>query len=191
MKTLNFKTIIIIAICTLAFSCKKKETAYPVENPLAAYMASLSDITPATVNSLNSEFGLTFTPKEKGNLNGIQVKLPAVNNALRVTIWDAATKANLRTELVDVTTINTVITKNITALALEKDKQYTITMNTGQYYYYGSSGGAALTTYPLTIGNIIFNNFIYFPATTLAEYPTIISPGEYAGELNVVFQQTQ
>ena len=195
-KSFISKVVLIFVLMLTLASCRKDDDepeppiVYPVENPMAAYMASLSDTTPNTVNGANYEIGLVFTPKEKGNLNAIQVKLPTVNSALRVTLWDTATHAIISTEIVNVTAANTVITKNIVPLALVKDKQYTITMSTLSYFYYGSSAGPALTTYPLTIGNIIFNNFIYIAATTPATYPTTINAGEYAGELNVVFQQT-
>ena len=188
--------VLILIIMLTITACRKDDdepeppVVYPVENPMAAYMASLSDTTPSTINAASYEIGLVFTPKVKGNLNAIQVKLPTANSALRVTLWDTSTKAIISTELVNVTTGNTVITKNISPLALVKDKQYTITMNTASYYYYGSVAGPALTTYPLTIGNVIFNNFIYIAGTTPATYPTTINAGEYAGELNVVFQQT-
>lgn len=190
------KVVFVFVIMLTLAACRKDDdpepeppVVYPVENPMAAYMASLSDTSPTTVNAASYEIGLVFTPKVKGNLNAIQVKLPTVNSALRVTLWDTATKAIISTEIMNVTAANTVITKNIAPLALVKDKQYTITMSTVSYYYFGSAGGPALTTYPLTIGNIIFNNFIYTPGTTPATYPTTINPGEYAGELNIVFQQ--
>ncbi len=196
-KTILSKLVFIFVLMLTLAACKNDDDeivtpppVYPVEYPLADFMASLSDTTPSTVNAASYEIGLVFTPKVKGNLNAIQVKIPSVNSALRVTLWDTSTNAIISTETVNVTAGNTVITKNIFPLALEKDKQYTITMNTSSYYYYGSAGGPALTTYPLTIGNIIFNNFIYIAGTTPATYPTTIEPGEYAGELNVVFQQT-
>lgn len=191
------KIVLVFALLLTITACRKDDdpepeppAVFPVENPLSAFMASLSDTTPLTVNAASYEVGLVFTPKVKGTLNGIQVKIPTVNSTLRVTLWDTATNAIISTEIVNVTAANTVITKNISPLALVKDKQYTITMNTDSYFYYGSVGSPALTAYPLTIGNIIFNNFIYTPGTTPATYPTTISPGEYAGELNVVFQQT-
>lgn len=190
------KVVFFFVIMLTVAACRKDDdpepeppVVYPVENPMDAYMASLSDTSPTVVNAALYEIGLVFTPKVKGNLNAIQVKLPSVNSNLRVTLWDASTKAIISTEIVNVTAANTVITKNIAPLELVKDKQYTITMNTNSYYYFGSAVGPALTTYPLTIGNIIFNNFIYISGTTPATYPTTINPSEYAGQLNVVFQQ--
>lgn len=197
-KNLISKAVLIFVLLLIISSCRKDDdpepipppTVYPVENPMAAFMASLSDTTPNIVNAASYEIGLVFTPKVKGNLNAIQVKLPTTNNLLRVTLWDSATNTIISTEIVDVNTANTVITKNIAPLPLVKDKQYTLTMKSASYFYYGSAAGPALTSYPLTIGNVIFNNFIYSPAGTPATYPTTISPSEYAGELNIVFQQT-
>lgn len=190
------KVVFLFVLMLTLTACRKDDdpepeppVVYPVENPMDAYMASLSDNSPTVVNAALYEIGLVFTPKVKGNLNAIQVKLPTVNSNLRVTLWDASTKAIISTEIVNVTAAHTVITKNIAPLELVKDKQYTITMNTNSYYYFGSAVGPALTTYPLTIGNIIFNNFIYISGTTPATYPTTINPSEYAGQLNVVFQQ--
>ncbi|MFC6267494.1 DUF4082 domain-containing protein [Frigoriflavimonas asaccharolytica] len=197
-KNLFSKMLLIFVFMFALESCRKDNdeliiptVVYAVESPMSAYMASLSDTTPNTVNGANYEVGVVISPKVQGNLNALQIKLPIINNAVRVTIWDTSTQAIIRTEVVDVNANNTVITKNIAALALQKDKQYTVTMNVAGYYYYGSSAGPALTSYPLTIGNIIYNNFIYGTGVAAAAaYPTITSAGEYAGELNVVFQQT-
>lgn len=197
-KNLISKVVLIFVLLLTISSCRKDDDeepipppiVYPVENPMATFMANLSDTTPTTVNAASYEIGLVFTPKVKGNLNAIQVKLPTVNSALRVTLWDSSTNTMIITEIVDVNIANTVITKNISAYPLMKDKKYTITMNSASYYYYGAAAGPALTSYPLTVGNVIFNHFIYSPATTPATYPATINPSEYAGELNIVFQQT-
>ena len=43
---------------------------------------------------------------------------------MRVTIWDYDTKTVLRTEIVNVSAANTLVTKAITELALVKNKKY-------------------------------------------------------------------
>jgi hypothetical protein len=77
---------------------------------------------------------LLFSPDVKGKITAITIKLPDTNPNLRVTIWDYTTKTVLRTETLNVTATNTLITKEISELALEKDKKYLITMNSNDWY---------------------------------------------------------
>ena len=101
MKTINFRTIIIIALCALTFSCKKKETANSEVNFLSAYLAAtgFDEDTTVIVNSGFYEFGLSFKPLVNGKITAVVVKIPDVNTSLRVTIWDKATANVLKTEI--------------------------------------------------------------------------------------------
>lgn len=67
---------------------------------------------------------LFFPPNVNGKIKAITAKIPDISNTLRVTIWDYDTKTVLRTEIVNVSVANTLVTKAITELALVKDKKY-------------------------------------------------------------------
>lgn len=162
---------------------------YPNENPLAAYITN-SGFT-ATGNFINSgdyEFGLVFSPNVNGKITAITAQLPDINAALRVTIWDFDTQTVLKTEVVNVSAANTLITKSVTELALVKDKKYAITMNSNDWYN-RTKPAAGVTTYPITAGNIKFTDYLWKSGTAQA-FPTNSDASYYAGDASFVFQQT-
>jgi hypothetical protein len=138
----NFCSILALAIVFFITSCSKdddepvpKPMIYMDENPLEKYHEKAGFTTVTNfINSGSYEFGLVFSPNVKGKIKSITVKLPDVNPSLKVTIWDYAAKTVLVTENINVTGSNILITKNITELALEKDKKYVITMNSNDWY---------------------------------------------------------
>jgi hypothetical protein len=190
---------VMLALLTIAFfsaSCSSdddNEVVAPVfetENPLAAYYTQTGFNT--SVNFINSgdyEFGLVFTPTVKGNIKAITLKLPVENPTLRVTIWDFASKAVLRSEVLNVATADVAVTKAIGELALEKDKKYMITMNSNDWYK-KSKVDNANTVYPITAGNIRFEEYRWV-AGTAQLFPTNISANYNAGDLSFDFQQTE
>ncbi|WP_411811588.1 hypothetical protein ACLB9Y_17565 [Chryseobacterium scophthalmum] len=162
---------------------------YPQENPLDKYYESTGFTTTTYfVASPTSEFGLAFSPNVKGKINAIFVKIPAVKSNLRVTIWDYDTKAVMRTEVVNVTTANNVITKNISEILLEKDKKYMITMNSGDWYKRAKPDNSN-ATYPITAGNIKFWEYRWV-GTASQIFPTNIDLKYNGGDLSFSFQQT-
>ena len=139
MKTLNnflnvknYFRIILFLCLTLAVSNFRKDdeepTApiiYPEESPLSAYITNTGfSETSNFINSGDYEFGLVFSPNVNGKIKAITTKISDISNALRVTIWDYDTKTVLRTEIVNVSAANTLVTKAITELALVKNKKY-------------------------------------------------------------------
>lgn len=139
----NVLMILTLMIVFFSLSCSKDEDdnppqaaiVYNEENPLDKYH-NLAGFTTTSnfVNSGNYEFGLTFSPNVKGKINALVVKLPDLNPNLKITIWDFDTKTVLRTEMVNVATVNTVVVKSIPEMMLEKDKKYVITMNSNDWY---------------------------------------------------------
>ena len=144
----------------------------------------------AYVNSGNYEFGLVFTPQVNGAIKSLKVNIPDANSALRITIWDVATTTVLRTETVNVTAANIDVTKAITPLNLEKSKKYAITMNSGDWNNRKKTNNTA-ATYPVTVGNIVVNEYRWTSSTTAQQiFPTTIGTDYYAGDVDFVFQQT-
>jgi hypothetical protein len=194
MKTL--KTLFTLLLVTISItSCssdddKDNTPKFETENPLAIYYTQTGFSTVTNfINAGDYEFGLVFTPTVKGNLKAITLKLPAVNPTLRVTIWDYASKAVLRSETLNVATADVQVTKEISVLGLEKDKKYMITMNSNDWY---KKNKADLTnvTYPIVAGNITFNEYRWIGGTAQT-FPTNVSANYNAGDLSFEFQQTE
>lgn len=192
MKTFKILfTILLTAV--LAVSCSSDDDNTPkfkTENPLAAYYTQTGFTTSTNfINSGDYEFGLVFTPTVKGKIKAITLKLPATNPNLRVTIWDFTTKTVLRSETLNVATADVEVKKEISELALEKDKKYLISMNSNDWYKKSKADNAA-TTYPVVAGNITFNEYRWLSGTAQT-FPTSIATTYNAGDLSFDFQQTE
>lgn len=191
----NYYKIFLFLFLTLAVtSCRKDDDEpapiiYPEENPLAAYITSAGFSTTSNfINSGDYEFGLVFSPNVNGKIKAITAKLPDTNSNLRVSVWDYDAKTVLRTEIVNVTSANTVILKAITELPLVKDKKYLISMNSNDWYNREKPDGAA-AAYPIAAGNIKFTEYLWKSGATQT-FPTNIDASYYAGDLSFVFQQS-
>lgn len=193
MKTLKtIFTILSIAIFTVSCSSDddKDTPKFNVENPLAAYYTTTGFSTVSNfVNSGDYEFGLVFTPTVKGKIKAITLKLPATNPSVRITIWDYTAKTVLRSETLNVATADVEVKKEISELALEKEKKYMITMNSNDWYK-KNKADLSNTTYPIVAGNITINEYRWIGGTTQT-FPTNVSANYNAGDLSFDFQQTE
>lgn len=177
-------------------SCKKETkepTIYGEENPLNGFLATIGYYE-ETYNWINepsgvAQVGMSFIPKVKGKINAITVKIPATNNALKVIFWDKATHAKLRVETVNVTTANTIITKEITPFELTKDKEYVITMFSDDYYARNKTNNS-VGVFPVTSGNIQITKSINGDGETEL-YPLSGSGNQYFGDCGFNFQRTE
>jgi hypothetical protein len=196
MKTL--KTIFTIILISLSIvSCSsdddKDAVKYNEENPLDAYLAGsgFSQKAVDVKNSANFEYGFSFKPTVTGKINTLIVKIPDVNAALRVTLWDAATKTVIKSETIDVATANVTVEKTISAIALTKDKEYFLTVNSSDWINRTKTDGSA-TTYPIVAGNITITGYAFIASTvTETIFPTTARNTYFAGDLSFKFQQTQ
>ncbi|MBP1225279.1 DUF4082 domain-containing protein [Flavobacterium sp. 1355] len=196
MKTL--KTIFTIMLLSIFISSCSSDSdndndnkpKFETENPLAAYYTQTGFSTVTNfIDSGDYEFGLVFTPTVKGKIKAITLKLPAVSPAVRVTIWDYETKAVVRTETLNVATADVQVSKEISELALEKDKKYLISMNGNDWYKKNKADNTA-ATYPIVAGNITFNEYRWLSGTAQT-FPTSVSATYNAGDLSFDFQQTE
>lgn len=197
MRTL--KTILsILSIALLTISCssdddKEEAVKYNEENPLDAYMAG-SGFSQKAVDVKNSgiyEYGFSFKPTVTGKINALVVKIPDVNAALRITLWDAATKTVIKSETINVPTANVTVEKTITPIALTKDKEYFFTINSDDWINRTKTDGSA-AKYPITAGNIIITGYAYISSTAAETiFPTNARNTYYAGDMTFKFQQTQ
>ena len=190
-----FKSIITLLIITLSAACssdddKDNTPKFETENPLEAYYTATGFTTVSNfVNSGDYEFGLAFTPTVKGKIKAITLKLPSTNPSVRVTIWDFASKAVLRSETLNVATADVQVIKEISELALEKDKKYMITMNSNDWYKKNKADNSNVT-YPILAGNITINEYRWLSGTAQT-FPTTVSSSYNAGDLSFDFQQTE
>ena len=194
MKTL--KTLfVILSAAILTVSCssdddKDNTPEFKTENPLAVYYTQTGFTTVSNfVNSGDYEFGLVFTPTVKGKIKALTLKLPATNPSVRVTIWDYTAKTVLRTETLNIAAADVQVNKEISELALEKDKKYMITMNSNDWYKKSKADNSNVT-YPIVAGNITFNEYRWLSGTTQT-FPTNVSANYNAGDLSFDFQQTE
>lgn len=187
-----FKTAIILTLSMSLFSCKKdkeEKPSYNEENFLETYLTAtrFNESPTDFINKGDYEFGLEFTPIVKGKITSLHVKLPDVNTAVRITIWDKVAGLVLRTETVNIPTPNIFFNFDISDLELTKDKQYSITMNTNDWYERRRTDKKTIT-YPITAGNIKIDNYIWSSGTTQT-YPSKIDNSYYAGDLSFSFLQ--
>lgn len=193
MKT--FKTILIVLVFAVsAISCssddKDNTPKFETENPLTAYYTATGFSTVTNfINSGDYEFGLAFTPTVKGKIKAITLKLPATNPSVRVTIWDYTAKSVLRSETLNVATADVQVSKEISELALEKDKKYMITMNSNDWYKKSKADNSNVT-YPIIAGNITVIEYRWISGTAQT-FPTNVSANYNAGDLSFDFQQTE
>lgn len=190
------KTLLAAAIITLSIiSCRKDDDEtpqpqiYTEENQLSAYLSATGFIQ-KTVNYPNSgdyEFGLKFTPKVKGNITAIVLKIPDNATNVRVTIWDAGTKAVLKTITIPNAPANTEVRQNIDAFAVTKDRQYFISYNGNDWYKHSKSDNS-VAVYPVVAGNISFDSYQWIGGLSQT-FHTNTNNDYYAGDLSFVFQQ--
>jgi hypothetical protein len=172
---------------------KPEPIKYAEENPLDLYLAGtgFSEKAVEVKDSGNYEYGFSFKPTVNGKINALIVKIPDINPAVRITIWDATTKTVIKSELVNVPTANLTVEKAITPIVLVKDKEYYFTINSDDWISRKKTDGSA-ATYPIVAGNITITNYAYIESTTTETiFPTNIRNTYYAGDMTFKFQRTE
>jgi uncharacterized protein DUF4082 len=194
MKILK-KSLLILCVAAIAISCDKDDDnnntpVYQPESPLQGYLTTsgFNQETDEIVNGGDYEYGYRFRPTVTGAITAISVKIPDVNEALRVTIWDVATQEPIKTETFNVTSSGVAVVKAISPLALTKDKEYLISINSADYYeHYKTDNSNA--TYPISVGNIQITGYA-FSNGLLQTFPATTDPSYYAGDVNFTFLRT-
>ncbi len=193
MKRIILKVMLLAFLCISILSCKKDDSgpSFQEENFLDGYLTTtgFNQKVISFVNSGTYEFGLEFTPLVKGSITSLRVKLPDTNPSLRITIWDKVAVAIIKTEIFNVVAANTVYDIDIVDLPLVKDREYAITMSSNDWYNREKTDGSN-TTYPVSIGNIKINKYIYSDGATQV-YPLSVGVRYYAGDLSFNFLQQQ
>jgi hypothetical protein len=167
---------------------------YNEENPLDAYMA-ISGFSQEAIeyNSEGTwEFGFGFVPTVNGTINSLIVEFPYAKTAVRVTLWDVATKTAKTSEVVSVPKANVTVEKSIAPIALIKDKEYFISVNSHDYWFRSKTDHSA-TVYPIVTGNITITGVATVRHSVEAEtiFPTNAVNVGYYGNISFKFQQTE
>jgi hypothetical protein len=170
--------------------CKKdKDPVFPEENPLPDYLAA-TGFTQKTTNFVNSgdyEFGIKFTPKVKGTIKKIALKIPDNAASVRVTIWDVNTKTAIRTEILTSIVKDIEKLQEITPLPVQAGLTYMITYNGNDWYQRQRTDGAT-APYPIKAGELSIDGYAWLSGASQT-FPTSLSANYYAGDLSFVFQQ--
>lgn len=152
------------------------------QSPMQGYI-TVAGFDQATSNFINAgtyEFGVSFTPKANGKITAISMKIPDAAPGTRVTIWQVSPVAVLRTESIDIAAADTEVSKTITPLAVQKDKQYAITYS-GNDWYKRSKTDNTNATYPFIVGDIQIDEYRWLGVTTQT-FPTNVSANYYGGD---------
>jgi len=192
MKNHFTKTILAIAITIMLFSCSEDDgPSYNEENFMNGFLTNsgFSELTQNYIDAGSYEFGVEFTPLVKGKITSLKIKLPAINNALRITIWDksTATATVIRSETVNVAAADTEQDFDIADLELTANHQYAITMNSDDWYDHRKTDNTN-ATYPITSGNIRIDSYRWIGGTAQT-YPTTVAAYYVAGDVSFNFIQ--
>jgi hypothetical protein len=188
------KTILAMAFIAVLGSCSKDDKTpevalAPIQDPLQGYLqaSGFNQKTTEFKNGNRVETGFSFMPLVKGKITAIVVKIPDVQSGIRVTIWDKATTAIIRTESIDITSSGIEVIKPISAIDLVQDKEYFITMNSDDVYSRKKTDGSAVT-YPFVIGDIKITSYGFVLGATqkMPDNPFFL---EYSGDISFKFQK--
>ncbi|NGF57532.1 DUF4082 domain-containing protein, partial [Parapedobacter sp. SGR-10] len=142
------------------------------------------------INDAYVEQGLKFKPKVKGKINAVTLKIPDNESNVRVTIWNADTKAVIRTITVQSVIAHTEARHDIDPLDIVPTETYIISFN-GNDTYSRHRTGFSEASYPIDAGNISVLSAHYIGGQTQA-FPTITMLNNvYWGDVSFVFQQTE
>ncbi len=188
MKITNFKTFLIFAACALAFSCKK-ETENPEVNPLQSYLiiTGFNENKTDLINDGDYEFGISFKPLVDGKITALVVKIPDVNAALRLTLWNKTAGTILKTETIDYATAGVEVTKAITAVDVVAGTEYMVSFNSNDWYDRRRTDLSSIT-YPVTVGDLSITSYAYKNGTAQS-LPNNQSLFYYAGDISFKFQK--
>ncbi len=190
MKRKNFRTIIILAICALTFSCKKEKVENSEVNPMEAYLtATKFNENKIEIKSFNStyEFGLSFKPLVNGKITALVVKVPDVNSSLRLTIWDKATATILKTETINYNIASKEVVVSIEAINVVEGTEYMVTVNNNSNYSYKRNDDSDVT-YPIIVGNLSITGFARITGA-IQTLPNVYKTNFYSGDISFKFKK--
>jgi hypothetical protein len=193
-RTSILKVALILLLALSLTNCSKDDDPAAIEeqNPFTGYLTA-TGFNEKTTELIDEpafgERGFSFIPLATGKITAIVVKMPTAHPEMRVTIWDKAAGTVIRSEIINITTAKTEITKVIAPLDLIKDKEYFFTFNNNDRYRRERTDGSS-TTYPITVGDIKITGFSWINGTEQ------VMPGNsvlnyISGDCSFKFQKTE
>lgn len=194
MKTKILIPFLAIIITTL--SCSKKDDTpekvdYPEENPLALFLdkTGFNQQTKNLVDIIYAEQGFKFKPKVKGLIKAVTCKIPNNSTNIRVNIWNADTKAILRTIIIPKATPHITVRQEIDPLEILPAETYVISFNENDVYTHERTDrGNAV--FPVDAENITILG-VQFKYGQLQEFPHLTVANSYWGDVSFVFKRTE
>lgn len=200
MKTLFLTTtkfLKVALVVALAFSlsnCSKSDDdpiviPNPEVNPLAAYLTAtgFSEATTNQLNLTNYEFGLSFIPVVNGRITALVTKIPDVNAALRMTIWNKTTATVLKTVTINYTTAGVEVTTAIDPVNVTAGTEYFVTFNSNDWYDRRRTNSTN-ATYPVLVGDVSITSYS-FASGAGQVMPNSPQLSYYAGDISFKFQK--
>jgi hypothetical protein len=184
----------IVFVTVLITGCKKNESRpnYYSEQSFGEDFLQKSDLTATNITRVNFastyELGLDFKVNVKGNITKLFIRIPDINPALRVTIWDKERAKPIRTEIVNINKAGEFVEIDIQDLLIEREKEYSISMNTNDFYERYTSS-VSRSAFPTTVNNVTLTAYRWQVNVTEQIFPVIITPYAYAGDCFFKFQQ--
>lgn len=177
--------------------CKKDKeapTIYPEENFLEEYLKATGFNQFSEINNVGiATYAVFFTPKAKGDIKAVHLRLPKAQSNIRVSLWDVSTGNEIKNIPVTVFADGISTKANVEDWKLEKNKGYAISMNASSTY----DRRRTITTkvpYPVVIGNISIdavkfgNPYVPFMPYNI---PSSTSESVYFGDISFDFQRTE
>ncbi|MCZ8023403.1 MAG: hypothetical protein O9302_13885 [Cyclobacteriaceae bacterium] len=196
MKTKLINLLACILLLSLT-QCKEEDAekiTYEPENIFPDFydLAALK-FDKGSVNDFYYEYGFSFQFLNKGVIKNLKVKLPDNQTNLRITIWTAGTKEVIKTFTIPDVKANVEFVLDIPDLEVEKDKKYTISLFSNDYFFYKK--GSSAVSLPVTKGNIQITDYhsqSFNTPNATPQYPTIfLNTSIWAGELSFDFQRME
>lgn len=196
MKMTKKQIVFILLLVLISASCRKHDdppVVYEEENPLPGFLSTsgFNQKQDETAFMLaDKEYGFSFRPTVNGKLISVLVNTPETGSNFQIRIYDNATTSLIKTEAITITTAYSETTKVLaTALVLEKNKDYSITLTSPKAIFrYRSDWGAI--TFPVTSGNILVTAVVSKP-TLSSPFPSTKVFAGYLGDITFKFQRTE
>ncbi|MFC0343089.1 DUF4082 domain-containing protein [Epilithonimonas hispanica] len=199
MKNLIKIVLPIIALTLASIACSKDDTdndrEFPQENPLTSFLqkSGFDELINNYELGASGEIGYKFKPKVKGTINAVTLKIPRDRTNIPVTIWDAETRAIIKTVTIPIVKANIEATQNIQPIEILPTKTYIISANNTRSYYERMKADQSDIRYPIEAGNISVLGANYMFSRDILG-PTFPENGEELrylyGDVSFVFQQT-
>lgn len=192
------RSISLLLLVIIAFGACKKETETPTVFPEENFLEGYLKATGFNQFSEKSNVGIAtyavfFTPKVKGDIKAVHLRLPKAQANVRVSLWDVSTGNEIKNIPVTVFGDETNTKANLDDWKLEKNKSYAISMNSTSTY----DRRRTITTkvpYPVVVGNISIDAVKFGnPYVPFIPYniPSSTSESVYFGDISFDFQRTE